>query len=182
MASDLFVGHIIAVISQHEEFKKHPDNYWNLYRDCLERLYFTAAKKGQGSTIIWLPSSLVENASRFIQAGTKISSKSPGKMFAVNVLDRIAMGDDSHVLSDKRRILSEFLDFLAQLSCVDGALIIDDELKPHRFRCHLAAEKWHGRVLEGTFRKAIPTSAIDTTNFGTRHYSAGRAICPSERF
>jgi hypothetical protein len=101
-------------------------------------------------------------------------------MFAVNVLDRIAMGDDSHVLSDKRRILSEFLDFLAQLSCADGALIIDDELKPHRFRCHLAAEKWDGCVLEGTFRKAIPTSAIDTTNFGTRHNSAINFVgaCP----
>jgi hypothetical protein len=180
MASDLFIGHIIAVISQQEEFKKHPDNYWNLYRDCLERLYSTAAIKGHGSTIIWLPSALLENASRFIQAGTKISSKFPGKMFAVNVLDRIAMGDDSHALADERRILAEFLDVLAQLSCVDGALIIDDELKPHRFRCHLAAEKWDGRVLEGTFRNAIPTSAIDSTRFGTRHNSAINFVgaCP----
>jgi hypothetical protein len=83
--------------------------------------------------------------------------KSPGKMFVVNVLNRIAMGDDSHVLSDNRRILSEFIDVPAQLSCVDGALIIDDELKPHRFRCHLAAEKWDGRVLEGTW--ANPSTA-----------------------
>jgi hypothetical protein len=180
MASDLFIGHIIAVISQQEEFKKHPGNYWNLYRDCLERLYSTAAIKGHGSIIIWLPSALLENASRFIQAGTKISSKFPGKMFAGNVLDRVAMGDDSHALADERRILAEFLDVLAQLSCVDGALIIDDELKPHRFRCHLAAEKWDGRVLEGTFRNAIPTSAIDTTSFGTRHNSAINFVgaCP----
>ncbi len=180
MASDLFVGHILAVISQQEEFKKHPDNYWNLYRDCLERLYFTAAKKGHGSTIIWLPSSLLGNAARFIQTGIKISSKYPGKMFVVNVLNRIAMSDDSHALSNDRRILLEFLDVLAQLSCVDGALIIDDELKPYRFRCHLAAEKWCGRVLEGTFQNAIPTSAIDTANFGTRHNSAINFVgaCP----
>lgn len=180
MASDLFVGHLIAVISKQEEFKKHPDNYWNLYRDCLERLYTTAAIKGHGSTIIWLPSALIDNASRFIQSGTKISSKVPGKMFAVNVLDRIAMGDDSHALADDRRILSEFIDVLAHLSCVDGAVIIDDELKPHRFRCHLAAEKWDGPVLEGTFQNAIPTSAIDTTSLGTRHNSAINfvGVCP----
>jgi hypothetical protein len=180
MASDLFVGHITSVISQQEEFKKHPDNYWNLYRDCLERLYFTAAKKGNGSTIIWLPGTLLVKASLFIQAGTKISSKSPGKTFVVNVLNRIAMGDDSQDLSNDRRILLEFLDVLAQLSCVDGALIVDDELKPHRFRCHLAAEKWDGQVLEGTFQNVIPASAIDTVNFGTRHNSAINFVgaCP----
>jgi hypothetical protein len=180
MASDLFVGHIISVISQQEECKKHPDNYWHLYRDCLERLYSTAARKGHGSTIIWLPGALLANASRFIQAGTKISSKFPGSMFAVNVLDRIAVHDESHALADDRRRLAEFLDVLAQLSCVDGALIIDDELKPHRFRCHLAAVKWEGRVFEGTFRNATPTSAIDTTHFGTRHNSAINFVgaCP----
>jgi hypothetical protein len=78
------------------------------------------------------------------------------------------------------RKLSEFLDVLANPSCVDGALIIYDELKPHRFRCHPAAEKWDGRVLEGTFRNAIPTSTIDTTCFGTRHNSAINFVgaCP----
>lgn len=172
MASTIFTSYVIRVISGHAEYRKFKMEYWYLYRECLERLYLTASEKGHGSTIIWLPGAMIDDASSYLQAGTLISSERSGNYLAGMVLERSTSGNYDPVLADNRRKLAEFLDVLAYLSCVDGALIIDDELKPHRFRCHLAASKWHGRVLEGTVGNVSPSKTLDTTRFGTRHNSA----------
>jgi hypothetical protein len=61
---------------------------------------------------------------------------------------------------------------LARLSCMDGALVIDDRLAPHCFAVHLASQKWTGAVVEGPVGKLPPGQAIDLAGFGTRHNSA----------
>lgn len=81
------------------------------------------------------------------------------------------------VLADEMRRLSEFLDVVARLSTVDGAVLVDDRLAPHRFRCHIAAQRWSGQVLEGTVHTVKPTKPIDISQFGTRHNSAIALVC-----
>ena len=81
-------------------------------------------------------------------------------------------GAGGELIARYKRRLSEYLDVVAQLSCVDGALIIDEHLRPLRFATHLAAPKWVGEVFEGTHKDVIPTQKVELIRFGTRHNSA----------
>jgi len=186
MASRFFTDHIIKTISHHDAHREYKMDYWYLYRDCLERLYSTASREGHGSTIIWCPTDRLPDISARIQSGTQITTRQSGRELALTVLMHCRYTRDPKyscfypVIADETRMLAEYIDLLAHLACVDGALIIDDEISPHQFRCHIAAPRWKGRVLEGTVRNIIPTQELDISRFGTRHNSAIALVgdCP----
>jgi hypothetical protein len=76
------------------------------------------------------------------------------------------------VVADSLRRLGEYLDVVARLATVDGALLIDDEIRPHRLRAHISADRWLGRVLEGSAYPRSSPRDMDVSSFGTRHNSA----------
>lgn len=71
-----------------------------------------------------------------------------------------------------RRQLREALKFLADLTRVDGAVCLTDELAPLSFGSILRAPAWTGRTLLGPNVDTQDMDQIDTGRFGTRHNSA----------
>ena len=62
---------------------------------------------------------------------------------------------------------------LAQLACIDGALIVRDSLQPEVFGTKLQAPCWKGRVVEGPIGdRPTPSQEINLSVYGTRHNSA----------
>ena len=177
MASFLLTDHIISVISNHNSFKKYPNEYPRLYFNCFERLYSTAASRGHGSTIIWAPSAIIDEASFSINRGTRIAPRYGDiDLYAGWIIERMKEKDTGAALADNKKLTTDFIDFLANLSLVDGALLIDDKFRPHRFSCHLAAPEWNGPLLEGTSKNIKPTVPFSTKGMGTRHNSAIRFV------
>lgn len=171
--SSIFCSHIISIISQHEKYDLYKPHYWLFYRDCLRRLYSTAAEKGRGGTILWVPSAIREKAFGCLREGTVVTGKQCGSTLLRELIDRASV---FALREDSKKMLAEYIDLLANLSCVDGALIIDDELKPLRFRSKIAIHnKWSGTVRKSIIDNTIPAEAFetyDTSRFGTRHSSA----------
>jgi hypothetical protein len=121
---------------------------------------------------VWVPQGQLDRVTRDLRPGVLISSKLSGSSLANSVLDRHSREGDGPVLAAYRRRLTEYLDMLARLSCVDGALVIDDCIAPYGFSVHLASQKWTDAVVEGPVGTFLPGQAIDLEGFGTRHNSA----------
>jgi len=181
MASSPFVKQILQVLGDHDLYKRYEHGYWFLYRGCIERIYASAAARGHGGTVIWVPDRLLEEANQYFQTGREIADSPAGEELISLVLAEENSGEGGELLARYKRRLSEYLDMVAQLSCVDGALIVDEHLRPLRFATHLAAPKWTGEVFEGTSQSIPPTQTIELTRFGTRHNSAIGFVgaCPS---
>jgi len=172
MASYPFINQILHVLGDHELYKRYENGYWLLYRDCIERIYASAAARGHGGTVIWVPDKLRDEANTYFQTGREIADSPSGEDLIGIILAEENSGEGGELIVRYKRRLSEYLDVVAQLSCVDGALIIDEHLRPLRFATHLAAPKWAGEVFEGTHQNVPPTQKIELARFGTRHNSA----------
>ncbi|MBI3800838.1 MAG: hypothetical protein HY268_28155 [Deltaproteobacteria bacterium] len=181
MASSPFTHQLLQVLANHELYQRYENGYWFLYRKCLERIYTSAAAHGHGGTVIWVPDKQLDMARGYLQAGREIVDSPAGEELIGKVLEEENSGQGGELLARYKRRLGEYLDMLAQLSCVDGALIVDEHLRPLWFAAHLAAPKWAKEVFEGTHQSIPPTEKIELTRFGTRHNSAIGFVghCPS---
>jgi len=172
MSSYPFINQILQVLGAHELYKRYENGYWFLYRGCLERIYASAAARGHGGTVIWVPDKRLDEANTYFQTGRELADSPAGEDLIGIVLEEENSGEGGELIARYKRRLSEYLDLVAQLSCVDGALVLDEHLRPLRFATHLAAPKWTGEVFEGTHQSIPPTQKIELTRFGTRHNSA----------
>ena len=172
MASSPFTNQILQVLQEHELYRLYENGYWFLYRDCLERIYASAAARGHGGTVLWIPDKQLEAVHEYFQTGRELADSPAGEDLIRIVLQEENTGESGELIARYKRRLGEYLDMIAQLCCVDGALIIDEHLRPLRFATHLAAPKWTREVFEGTHHDILPTQTIELTRFGTRHNSA----------
>jgi len=176
MASYAFIDHIVGILKTHGLYQQYQNEYWLLYRECLERLYTSASVRGHGSTIIWVPNSQIESAKSWIKSGsgTKLSSQYSAIDMIKSIIEVSSNEFTQTVIADRKRDLSDYIDLLAHMSCIDGALIIDENLCPHLFGAHLnAREQWKGLILEGREKHLTPIKEVDHSIFvGTRHSSA----------
>lgn len=173
LASRALVSHILSVIGAHEQYAAFQMEYWYLYRTCLERLYASAAKIGHGGTIVWMPRNFITSASQRLLGGFPMTARLSGSHLAGSALRAADPRFNTRAgVGMERKDLTDYIDMLAHLSCVDGAVIIDDSLRLLRFACHLACPRWEGEVREGPLLELAPGEIIETSNFGTRHHSA----------
>ncbi len=64
MASYPFIKQILQVLGDHDLYKRYENGYWLLYRDCIERIYASAAARGHGGTVIWVPDKRLNEANK----------------------------------------------------------------------------------------------------------------------
>jgi hypothetical protein len=74
------------------------------------------------------------------------------------------------------RAIANRLNFLAQLACVDGALLLSDHLEPVAFGATVTARKWPGNVVVGPDSFGGGGQEFDLSRLGTRHNSAANFI------
>ena len=146
-------------------------NYWHLYSACLDYLLSEISFRGHGGSLIFLPEiKASEFASLFF------------KRYAFSANLRIkALLDELHRLPADassavtrlgyNRKLSERLSALAQLACIDGALIITETFSILSFGATLKAPRWKGRVIIGPYGFSPGGDVFDHPVLGTRHHS-----------
>jgi len=162
-------NYIIECIKGDEGYKTYQNLYWHIFRDSIEYLLSEVSIRGHGGTLIIIPERMKEECSKgYIEKYPfdydleveKIILKqlNPSRHIAFNIL--------------LNKLLSERLSFLAQLSCVDGALILTSNLNPISFGAKLSSEEWNGKVIRGPDGFNSGGEVLDTANLGTRHGSA----------
>lgn len=202
--SSLMGWSILKAIRHHQEFKLYGTKYWHTYRDVIDRLLVESNKRGHGGTIIWIPDdNELARAHHYIVPKYTLAESPEGVIEVAKLCESLMRrkkevmkrtAGESHqdiwtieeeILQSKRRIV-EHVELLAQLTRVDGALILSDRLRPLSFGSVLVAPLWHGRTYLGPPKafdtSEVPESAseVELSRYGTRHNSAVNLIgqCP----
>ena len=188
---------------KHRAYQEFSTSYWYQYAGSLQHILGTASEKGHGGTIIWLPKEVVEPARQIIVHGRRIENFTPIYSKFLELLVATRASDNAYrtifdlqeqgasvcpidVASNAismsmrsptaRATLGILLNAIAQLSCVDGALLIDEFFQPIHFGARLQASQWFGPVKRGpmppVWRGASQSRDFERSRFGTRHNSA----------
>lgn len=174
-------NYIIEIIKNDFGFKKFENSYWHEFRSSIEHLLSETSLRGHGSTIILLPNDYLESyASKYIaKYGFKgrlrieeliIQRLSYDNVDPIYTLAKLALG----------KLIIERLSILAQLSCIDGALLLTSNFRVVSFGATLHACEWHGDVIIGPDAFGGGGQLFNVKTYGTRHNSAINFIgeCP----
>ncbi|MBF0195971.1 MAG: PAS domain S-box protein [Magnetococcales bacterium] len=178
-------------VKNHVEYKNEGNPYWRIYQEMMNLLVEEATKRCHGSTIIWLPEKLKNRAKKslitkyplFQEANTpqnianlctmqKEKKKiSKGKMSGKDrdVADKQVLED---TINECKKRLIDHIEFMSQLTSVDGALIISHKLSPLSFGSVLTSPQWTGKTFY--YQPGFPEckQEVNLTKYGTRHTSA----------
>ncbi len=190
LVSSKLGGALLDRVKAHRGFQKHEIAYWQYYSAALERLLELSAARGHGGTILWVPNEATNLISTHVDVRRPFSAapdisepldeilnadarehairpKVSGPSPAFVPVDAVAAPVLRNIY--KRRI-NEHLALLAQLTCVDGALIVDELLRPLGFSAVIKqSPEWTGPVVS---KSQVSPGQVDLTKVGTRHKSA----------
>jgi PAS domain S-box-containing protein len=179
------------VIKSHQEFIKEGEPYWRIYQEMMNLLVEEASKRCHGATIIWLPEKLINRAKKslitkyplFQEANTPENianlcamQKEKKKINKGSKKGSNSEAANNQVIEDtiiecKKRLI-DHIDFMSQLTSVDGALIITHQLSPLSFGSVLATPQWSGKTYY--YQPGFPEGReeVNLKKYGTRHTSA----------
>jgi hypothetical protein len=167
--------YFLAEIRRHPGYTEHGATYWHAYRDLMELLLSESFHRSHGATIVWVPSGSIEEAQDFVDARNRLESAPDISSLVGQLVGLQAIGMSSPAMLleslQLKRLIIDRVEFLAQLACVDGALVITDELRPLSFGSMLKADPWAGKVLTGPDGYEDRIAPVDLTRYGSRHFS-----------
>lgn len=192
-------GDLIAQVSTHDAYNEFESGYWQLYASSLEHLLRSTSGRGHGGTIIWVPRENTKIALERMTLGHRLANFSSIYDAFIEVLhqEKNLNRAQGQILNDHRNGLQlssaniaaesvglslflpklktkliTLLNTLAQISCIDGATLIDEYFMPMRFGARLRAEDWGGQIKYGPTPSFNSSEDISRSRFGTRHNSA----------
>ncbi|MBF0126686.1 MAG: hypothetical protein HQM02_05685 [Magnetococcales bacterium] len=188
--SGLMGWRFLEIVKQHPEFKQLGMKYWYTYRDFIDYLLVEADRRGHGGIIVWLPSEFIDTEAHCIIPKHTLTESPDGSSIIAdlcemelkherykedntenNPLATICIIGET-ILECKRKVI-EHAEMLAQMTCVDGALILSDRLRPLSFGAFLSAPIWNEQIIYWKNNKAEPLSREDLySKYGTRHNAA----------
>ncbi|OSM05096.1 hypothetical protein MAIT1_03239 [Magnetofaba australis IT-1] len=180
---------LLQGIKSHAEFQTNGTRYWRCYRDFIDRLLVEANKRGHGGAIVWLPEHLLEDGQDWINPRYTLQQGAEGAPL-LQELCRLEIareeGEDAfrqgvkgpdvlvveRAIQEVKRRIVEHVELLAQMTRVDGALILSSRLRALSFGSILEAPTWLGETIYGPDDDAYPAYQVDLHQYGTRHNSA----------
>ena len=162
-------SHLIEPLKSTPLWQKYGAYYWRSYRAALEVLLSESASREHGAIIILLASGNTVIPEQLISDAYYLEVSTPLRTHLEPMLEAQRL----HQSASEKSTL-EHLQRLAQLSTVDGALILTRELELVAFGAKLHVPmKWTGQTVEGpdgsgyTSRNPFPAE-----RYGVRHNSA----------
>jgi hypothetical protein len=162
-------NHLIEPLKSTSLWQQYGMYYWECYRTALEVLLFESASRGHGAIIILLSSGHTVIPEHILSDAYHLEAVMPLRTHLETMLEAQRRHHNS-----SGKLLLEHLQRLAQLSTVDGALILTRELELVAFGAKLhVPNKWTGQTLEGPdgfgYTSRNPFAA---QRYGVRHNSA----------
>lgn len=142
-----------------------PDAYDRGYLNCIEALLIQIAQLGHGGTVLWVPRPLMALAEENVRIRRRVSVSHSGVDALSRTLDTSGGGRQQAMAK-----LRSYVEMLAQFCDVDGALLIDDHLRPIGYSAKVNAEPWGMRPILNMAR--IDPQLIALERLGMRHNSA----------
>lgn len=162
--------YIMDIVKTHSGYEQFKNQYWVIYRDTLLYLLSEASTRGHGGMIILIPSKMAQHYENFITSKYTFKENFSLEDLLIRLLNQ---GNNNIAVSlAMNRIVAERIEFFAQLSCIDGALILTNELRLLSFGSTLNAKPWSGNVVIGPDGFNDGGKRFDASKHGTKHNSA----------
>jgi hypothetical protein len=144
------------------------------YMQTLEYLLGEASSRGHGGTVILIPRKEVEGFSKNIIKTYSFEADGISvwlKQWLMEFVESEQLPNlEAHNFMFKLT-LPHRLGILAQLTCIDGALVLSSNLEVIAFGAKLKASPWKGKVLIWPPEYDHLGDLFDTSTLGTRHHS-----------
>ena len=172
-------------IKKHPEFSHYGVEYWNIYRDFIDYLLMETGRIGHGGIVGWVSSQISDSESKHIIPKYTLKNCPDGADLIGKLCNHELAGHynsskgtflhdnaefiDRYMVECKRKII-EHAEILAQMTCVDGALLISDRLRPISFGTFFISPTWEGKIgyWKDNKEQSIPRSDF-FSKYGTRH-------------
>ena len=162
--------YLIDKIKDTPGFKDLGIQIWHIYSNALDYLFKQSSNRGHGSTIAFISNNLIEDSLLQVRAKYKFKNK-----LKIDDLMYQAIKNNNNPPMSKSymQLLTERLDFLSQLSVIDGASILGFDFNVYSFGSTLEPRnKWQGKVIIGPDGFGGGGEIFDLSKYGTRHNSA----------
>jgi hypothetical protein len=147
--------------------------YPDMYFRAIEYVLAQIEDRGHGGTVVLLRSDALEGALRDTAVRYLVRDTLHMREAFHQLLRWSHSRDvDTILIVAATKELRERLDFLAQLACVDGALLLGDSMAPVGYGATLQAQTWTGDVVPGPAPQADQVQLLNLRQLGTRHNSA----------
>jgi hypothetical protein len=162
-------SHLIEPLKSTPLWQQYGTDYWRSYRSALEVLLSESASRGHGAIIILLAGRDTAMPEQLISDAYYLEAVPPLQDHLEQMLEAQRLHQDFAGKS-----VLEHLQRLAQLSTVDGALILTRELELVAFGAKLhVPKKWTGRTVEGPDGSGYASGTpFPAERYGVRHNSA----------
>jgi hypothetical protein len=174
-------GYLIQSLEATELWQRYNTSYWHIYSRGIEALLSESALRGHGAIIVLLPNKSPAVAEHLISDGYRIELGNPLRACFKEMLETRSVAPQVAIQHleiellnmDAEKAALDSLTRLAQLSTVDGALILTRELELVAFGAKLHAGIWEGETVEGSNRLGNTSRMpFDVRRYGLRHHSA----------
>jgi len=174
-------GCLIEAIKDGELYCKYNNAYWFEFIESLMYLLQQISLKSHGGAVALIRENWLEEVKKQYEDKYNISGK---LQIGEALRQRLEYDTQMHnVIKENPGLATDYmlfnlkvgqsclerLDMLAQLACVDGALILSSKLEVLTFGAKLKAETWGGKVLR--MHGNNYGGSFDTSMYGTRHSS-----------
>lgn len=174
-------GYLIEAIKNGELYRNYNNAYWFEFGESLMYLLQRVSLKSHGGAIVLIREDGLDEAKKQYEDKYNLSGSLQISEAVRQRLDYDTQMNDvikenpglttAYMLFNVKvgQSCLERLDMLAQLACVDGALILSYKLEVLTFGAKLKAEPWGGKVLR--MHDNDYDGSFDTSMYGTRHSS-----------
>ncbi len=183
---------VLSIIEKHPEFIEYDNSYWEVYLDLVDRLLLEAVRRGHGGIFLWVPDSSMEIVDSLVNKRFPLEESPEGSKLLARFLELEHAEPPSPIvfhnrnkrntdLFESKRELIELVELISQLSCMDGAVILSERMRPVSFGSLISAETWRGRVVSWNPNDDMfPSIDVNPAQYGTRHNSALNFVgkCP----
>lgn len=175
-------SYLHTTIENNDGYKEYKNDYWCFYRDTIIRLLDEASTRGHGGIIIIIPNNKVDyykSKKHGDKNAIDTRNSFQGSLEIESLLKQIiALSCKSQTNDDKNKEIGlkreyiERIAAIAQLACVDGALILSSSLEVISFGSILNAPKCEKNILIGPGGFSRSGEEFEISKRGTRHQSA----------
>jgi hypothetical protein len=163
-----YIKNIYSETSNPEFFQP---NFWHTFSAALDYLLSEISSRSHGASLVIIPDFCSKNY-RNLYSRRYAFPESLQINAMIEALIHLPTDTDNSILRlGYNKKISERLCALAQLACVDGALVITEKFEVLSFGATLRAPRWKGHVVVGPYGFSNGGEEFEHRMLGTRHHS-----------
>lgn len=146
-------------------------NYWHTFSSSLDYLLSEISSRSHGASLLIVPSFCGKDYRNLYSRRYSFPESLQIDDMIQSLINLPTDTDNSILRLGYNKKIAERICALAQLACIDGALVITETFQVLSFGATLRAPRWKGGVIVGPYGYSDGGEEFEHRMLGTRHHS-----------